>query len=98
MNTHMMVNALGAGDGPRLGVITGVNGTNPGPASGITYAVLVNEANGTVTYAGVVPSNSRPPDSIDTRGATLNSGVWVYTLAGKTHFLIPEWPDWGTCT
>ncbi len=86
------------GDGPRLGMITAINGTNPGPASGITYDVAVNEPTGVVTYLKIVPANARPADTIDTKAAPVNTGVWVYSSGQKMFFLIPEFPDWGTCT
>lgn len=85
------------GDGPRLGVIVAVIGANPGPASGITYKIVVNDQLGQTTYNGVKPSNSRVPDAIDTKAADVSSGVWVFYLGGKAHFLIPEFPDTAAC-
>lgn len=83
---------------PLLGVVVSVQGANPGPASGITYTIDVNEQVGVSRVVGVVPCNSRPPDTIDTRAAAVGTGVLVFVLNQKNYFLIHEWPDWGTCT
>lgn len=82
---------------PLLGVIVSVQGTNPGPASGITYTVDVNDANGVSRVVGVVPCESRPPDAYDIKAAGVGSGCLVYVLNQKMFFFIREYIDVGAC-
>lgn len=48
-------------------VVDAINGTTPGPASGITYDLKVNAgaAGGTFLIEGVAPHAPRMPDDID---------------------------------
>lgn len=74
------------------GVVRSVEGTNPGPASGITYTVDVNVGS-TVPrrMSGVKPHNARLPDAIKTVAASVGSVVAVYVIAGQHfQFLIGE--------
>lgn len=86
-----------AGGGPMLGVIVSVQGTNPGPASGITYTVDVNETNGVSRLAGIVPACGRVPDAIDTKAAAPGSACLVYAMHNRLFFMIYEWPDTASC-
>jgi hypothetical protein len=76
---------------PCPGVIVSVQGTNPGPASGITYTVTINLPSGTVaTFAGVVPHNYRQPDSIDTIAATPGTWFTAFDVGGVMQYQIIE--------
>jgi hypothetical protein len=49
------------------GIIDSVQGTNPGPASGITYTIKINTDAGPILIPGVRPCNQRPADDVDIR-------------------------------
>jgi len=73
------------------GVIVSVQGTNPGPASGISYTVKLNLPDGTTpTYSGVKPHNYRHPDTIDTIAATIGSGFFAFSIGGVFQYQIIE--------
>lgn len=76
---------------PIPGVIVSVQGTNPGPASGISYTVTVNLPNGsTATYSGVKPHNYRHPDTIDTVAATPGTWFTAFDVGGTFQYQIIE--------
>lgn len=82
------------------GVVESVQGTNPGPASGITYTVLVNmpDRSESVRFAGVVPHNTRYPDDMDIRAATPGSVVSGVLIHGELQLTIIEIPDFAECS
>lgn len=83
---------------PMTGVIVSVQGTTPGPASGITYTVKVNLPNGsTAEYAGVKPHNTRYPDSIDTVAASNGTAFFVFSVGGIFQYQIIELPATTGC-
>ena len=76
--------------------VVSVQGTNPGPASGITYTLDINMPNsGPLRVAGVAPSNDRLPDDVDTRACGVNTFVEVWFIAGRIHANIQERMAWG---
>lgn len=84
-------------DGMFAGVVVSVQGTNPGPASGITYTIDVNMANGVVRFTGVKPSWNRPPEAFDTKAASPGTGLLVAFVAGYMQAFIPEFFDTQSC-
>jgi len=70
------------------GIIVAVNGTNPGPASGITYDIEYRGPNGMVRINGITPSGSRYPDELHTIAAPVGTPITVHSRAG-TLYLIP---------
>jgi hypothetical protein len=78
--------------------VVSVQGTNPGPASGITYTLDINMPNsGPLRVAGVAPANSRPPEDMDTRAVAPNTFCEVWFIGGRIHACIYEFPAWGAC-
>lgn len=57
-----------------LGTITAINGTTPGPASGITYDVAVAIGGGT-TEVVTAPSVPRFPDDVEVDGLAVGTPV-----------------------
>ena len=85
-------------DEKRPAFIASIQGTNPGPASGITYTLDINMRGGNVLrVAGVAPSNDRLPDDVDTRACGVNTFVEVWFIAGRIHANIQERMAWGAC-
>lgn len=80
------------------GTVAAVHGASPGPASGITYDIDVNEPSvGVVRVPGVVPNHSRWPDDLDTIAAMVGDLVHV-AIVGKTmQFYIVETVDSAEC-
>lgn len=71
-------------------IIEAINGTNPGPASGITYDVRVyREGGGEVAMPATTPSGSRFPDDLDTVAAPVGTIVTVAERAGRLQLLPP---------
>ena len=79
------------------GIVVSVQGTNPGAASGITYTIDVNMPDGVMRFTGVKPAWNRPPDTIDTKAAPVNTAILVSLVAGVVQAFIPEFPDWQSC-
>ena len=80
--------------------VTAITGTNPGPASGITYTVDVQGPDG-LRLSGLSnvspPSQNRPPDTYDTKAAAAGS-LWPgVIIAGKLTAFIAESKDDGEC-
>lgn len=84
-----------------VGIVRLVEGTSPGPASGISYTVDVDRDGQIVTIPSVIPLY-RPPDTIDTSGFLPGTPV-VMAASGpefsQTVYIIAptEMPDYG-CT
>lgn len=81
------------------GKVVRVNGTNPGPAAGITYDVQVNMPGGGVaSWFGVVPSVGRPRGNYDVRAAPVGSEI-LAGVSGSQYvsFWIFEEPDTEEC-
>jgi len=73
------------------GIISSVEGANPGPASGITYTVEINVSNtAPLVKSGVKPHNGRLPDVIHTRAATPGTAIQVLDVGGFLQFYIEE--------
>ncbi len=62
------------------GTVSAAIGTSPGPASGITYDILVNMGDVTQTVRGVRPIGTRLPDAINTVAAPVGSFCFVYIV------------------
>lgn len=73
----------------RPGIIIAVNGTNPGPASGITYDVEVDLNGGAFNMFGVQPIGSRFPDDLNTVAAPAGTIVQVSDRGGYLELLPP---------
>lgn len=72
-------------------IIDSVQGTNPGPASGISYTVKMSFPSGTVAVvSGVKPHNWRWPNTLDTQAATPGTAVLAYDVGGQMQFFICE--------
>ena len=62
-----------------------------GPASAITYDIVVHFQDQDQIFAGVTPANPRYPDAVDTISALPNAPVgFCNTLGGAVDFIIPE--------
>lgn len=73
------------------GAVVSVQGTNPGPASGITYTVDVNMGFGPPkTLTGCKPRGKRLHDSINTVAASPGDYVEVADIGGFLKFDIQE--------
>lgn len=82
---------------PVMGVIKSVQGTSPGPASGITYTVSINKpGGGVVDLAGVKPSNARPT-AADINAADVGTIVSGWIVGGNAYFTIIEQYAGGGC-
>jgi hypothetical protein len=80
------------------GTIAAVHGTSPGPASGITYDVDVNEPGvGVMRLEGVAPHHQRWPDHIDTVAASVGDLVAVAIVGKSVQFHIVETADTTEC-
>ena len=81
-----------------LGVITAVNGTTPGPASGITYTIMVSDpaTAGTFPMEGQVPY-SRWPDELDIVALTPGVPVIGAALGGEITWHFWEQPAFADC-
>lgn len=85
-------------DTPVWGVIASIQGTNPGPASGISYTIDVHKpGGGTVRVTGAVPMNDRF-ESIDIRAAKPGTFVLGVLSNANYYFQIIELPAEGGCT
>lgn len=88
-----------------FGRIVSVQGTNPGPASGITYTISVNWNGGTFNVDGQYPSHVRWPDSIGGEPAHVRAYPVGAIVPGdfdeparRVSWWFAEWPDAGTCS
>lgn len=81
------------------GVVESVQGTNPGPASGITYTVKLNLPNqdGPVTIDGVVPHNNRRDDDLWIRAAKPGTAVIGVLDGDDIQLTIIELDDYTDC-
>jgi len=61
-----------------------------GPASSITYDIILHTANGDQIVEGVVPANERWDDEIDTRAAKPGTPVGIVYRGNVMLFVIPE--------
>jgi hypothetical protein len=80
-----------------IGAVLAVNGTTPGPASGITYDVRVDAGGGSVLPA-MKPMTPRYPDSVDVVAIPVGSAVLVVRTEGAYYLMTSELPDLGPCT
>lgn len=84
---------------PTIGVVVSVQGTDPGPASGITYTVDVNIPSvGVQRVAGVSSDFGRYPDELDVRAQPVDTACAVYIMPnGFMQFDLREIPDFAEC-
>ena len=84
------------------GIVESVQGTSPGPASGITYTVVVTDQvrNATLRLANVVPAWNRWPDAIDTVAFAPNplKKFPAIMVGHNLYCFIPETVDFGDCS
>lgn len=80
-----------------IGVVAAVNGTTPGPASGIDYDVRVNAGGGSI-LAGIKPMTPRYPDDVGVVAIPVGSSVLVVRTEGAYYLMTSELPDLGPCT
>jgi hypothetical protein len=90
---------------PIKGRIIAIAGTNPGPASGITYTIGVIWRGGAFTVDGQRPSSVRWPDSIGGEPAHVRAYPVGALVPGdydvdksEVYWWFSEWPDAGTCS
>jgi hypothetical protein len=81
-----------------LGIITAVNGTTPGPASGITYTIMVSDpaTAGTFPMEGQTPY-SRWPDELDIVALVPGVPVLGAALGGEITWHFWEQPAFADC-
>ena len=81
-----------------LGRIVGVNGTTPGPASGISYTIKCHDPNVEGPYS---LSNQKPirrwPDTLDTVAFAVGSMVQGIVDANVVQWHSMEMPDFAEC-
>lgn len=78
-------------------IIVSVDGTNPGPASGISYTVKLTFPNTVTVVSGVKPHNMRRPDIVNTTAATPGSAIQAFEIDGQMQFFIIEGDDYTSC-
>lgn len=84
-------------DTPVHGTIAGINGTNPGPATGISYTVNINKPGGGVmTFNNVKPVNARPT-AADIDAAQVGTFVSGWIISGSLYVTIIEQYAGGGC-
>lgn len=83
---------------PILGRVVAVQGTSPGPASGITYTIACHDANvdGVYRLEGQRPIR-RWPDTLDTVAWVVGSMVQGIVDANTVTWHTMEMPDFGAC-
>lgn len=80
------------------GVVMSVQGTTPGPASGISYTVGINLASGVRIVDGVKPHGNRWPDALDIDGAAMvNQPIGGEVVGGRVLWKFFEPPVLRTC-
>lgn len=80
-----------------VGVVESVQGTNPGPASGISYTVKVSAGGGVASIPGIKPTSRRLPDTFDTVAAPPGTPVEIVSVSGILKVSIDEFFDTTTC-
>ncbi len=71
--------------------VSAVHGTSPGPASGITYDVAINQPGGNFLATEVAPADARIEDT-DVFAAPVGSPVVCY-LVGQNYTLLFAWQE-----
>jgi hypothetical protein len=81
------------------GVVRGHEGVSPGPASGITYKVLVNFPlpTGPQEVRGVAPCMDRWPDQLKVVAIKPGTAVFVASVHGKLQLMARELPHFTPC-
>jgi hypothetical protein len=80
-------------------VIYGVNGTTPGPSSGISYNInLSMPGNQIVSATNVVPHGTRWSDDVDINAAEPGTAVLCFDVGGRLQFFIDEKPATTECS
>lgn len=82
-----------------IGFVTAIDGTTPGPASGISYTVRINKDGSVLEVPRVVPSNGRLPDEWDVDAFPIGTLVLVINESGRLEFVFcpAERPATGVC-
>jgi hypothetical protein len=77
-----------------LGAVEAAYGTTPGPASGMSYDVIVNNGSGLgrLRWKGMVPQLPRWPDEVPVIRHRLGQIVQVQRSRGIYYLLTPEMP------
>lgn len=71
------------------GIIYAVRGTTPGPASGISYDVIISVRGSDVQMNGMKPGGARFPDTLNTIAAPPSTEVVVREKGGYFYLLPP---------
>jgi hypothetical protein len=71
------------------GIVIAINGTNPGPASGISYNIAVDLEGAEVVFQDMVPFGARLPDDLDTVAAPVGTPIVVSDRGGNIRLLPP---------
>jgi hypothetical protein len=72
--------------------VHGVDAEGFGPASGITYTGTAYFDDHSVAFTGIVPSQLRPPDGVDTQAAPIGSAGFAFITGGVLYILVTEYP------
>jgi hypothetical protein len=80
------------------GVVRGHTGTSPGPASGITYRILINFPDGPQEVSGIAPAIDRWPDQIKVNAIKPGTAVDVASVNGHLQLMTRELPHFVPCT
>lgn len=69
-----------------------------GAASGITYTVDITMPTGVVRRSGIAPDSNRPPETVDTRAASVGTCYLAFEKSpGVLAHPFQEWPDFAAC-
>jgi hypothetical protein len=68
------------------------DGSHVGPASAITYDLVMHTDEGDIPVPGATPGNRRWPDSVDTVSAGPDDPVGVSYRGDEVRFIIVEFP------
>lgn len=79
-----------------LGVIRGHTGQSPGPASGITYRIVVNFPDGPREVVGISPAIQRWTIT-DVEAIANGTAVWVASVQGRLQLMERELPYTRPC-
>lgn len=88
----------GRSDRSFLGVVIAADGATPGPASGMTYDVVINlPSGGRFLMEGAAPALPRWPDSVDCVRHEEGQIVHVQRSLGVYYMMTPELPAVEEC-
>lgn len=88
----------GVSDQSYLGIVVAADGTTPGPASGMTYDIVINREDGGQFYlTGIAPVLPRWPDAVNCVRHEEGQRVMVQRSRGTYYMLTPEMPSIEEC-